>query len=141
MTMNIDFIKKEMTLNHKIETVWKFITDPDCVGQWFGSCAHYELQEGAQGYFEWQEKCAGKYAMKIIKINPMSQFAWRWMFEKNVPFKQSQSTLVEWTLKPTVSGKTHLLLIESGFSDEHKRKLNIQGWHQELNNLCKILDA
>ncbi|XOV78315.1 MAG: SRPBCC domain-containing protein [Aestuariibacter sp.] len=133
--MNIDFIRKEMTLNHPIEKVWETITEPTSVAKWFGSNACYELQEGAQGYFEWQEHCAGRYAMQIVKIQPVSCFAWRWMYEKDVPFEQSQSTLVEWTLKPTVSGKTHLLLIESGFSDEHRRKMNVQGWNQELNDL------
>lgn len=139
--MSIDFIKKEMTLKQPIDKVWRAITEPTSVSKWFGSDAQYQLEKGAVGYFEWQNMCAGRYAMQIVDIKPQTYFAWRWMFDKDVAFDEAQSTLVEWTLKPTLSGKTHLILIESGFTEEHRRKMNIQGWNEELQDLAAFLQS
>ena len=106
---------------------------------WFGSGANFKLEEGAQGYFEWEVECEGRFAIKIHSIVKPTYFAWKWMYEADVPFEESKATLVEWTLKRTVNGKTHLLLFESGFREEEHRKMNIQGWLQELGDLQQYL--
>ncbi len=137
----LDFIKKELTIDQPIETVWKAITDPKVVSEWFGSHAEYELKEGAIGYFEWTEECPGKYAMQISTIKRPNYFAWYWMYDPDVPFELEKATLVEWMLQSTISGKTHLTLIESGFREEHHRKMNINGWNQELADLSEWLDS
>lgn len=136
---DIDFIKRELTFNQPIEKVWDAITQPDQIANWFGDTAIFELQEGAEGYFEWRTMCEGKYAMKVISVNPMNYFAYMWMNDPDVPFEASDATLVEWTLNRTVNGKTHLVLIESGFKQKQHRKMNIQGWHQELLHLLEYL--
>lgn len=136
---DIDFIKREITYNQPLETVWSAITDPKQIAKWFGDSAAFELKEGAEGYFEWQNECEGRFAMKVISVNPQNYFAYMWMNDPDVPFSASDATLVEWTLKPTVSGKTHLVLIESGFKQNQHRKMNIQGWRQELGHLHKFL--
>lgn len=136
---NIDFIKREMTFAQPVEKVWQAITQPQHIAQWFGDNAVFELKEGAEGYFEWKTMCEGKYAMKVVSVNPENYFAYMWMNDPDVPFEASGATLVEWTLKSTVSGKTHLVLIESGFKQQQHRKMNIQGWLQELGHLAEYL--
>lgn len=133
--MSINFIKRELVLNHQIEKVWASITQPTALRQWFGSDANFDLKEGALGYFEWTEECEGRFAMQVKAIKPYSYFAYKWMYDADVAFIDEQATLVEWLLQPTVSGKTHLVMIESGFREEKHRKMNMQGWLQELNDL------
>lgn len=136
---DIDFIKREITFNQPLEKVWHAITTPKEIAKWFGDCAEFELKEGAEGFFEWHDECEGRFAMKVISVNPQNYFAYMWMNDPDVPFDASEATLVEWTLKPTVSGKTHLVLIESGFKQGQHRKMNIQGWRQELGHLSEFL--
>lgn len=137
--MKNNFIKRELVLNQPIEKVWQAITDPVEVAKWFGSHAAFELAEGAEGYFEWQEECEGRFAMKIQSINKPGYFSWHWMHEADVPFSREGATFVEWTLKTTVTGKTHLMLLESGFREMAHKKMNIQGWIQELADLETFL--
>lgn len=136
---NNNFIKRELVISQPIDKVWHAITDAEEVAKWFGSHAKFELLEGAEGYFEWQEECEGRFAMKIQTIKKPGYFAWHWMHEADVPFALEGATLVEWTLKSTVNGKTHLMLLESGFREQEHKKMNIQGWLQELADLEKFL--
>lgn len=139
MSNVINFIKRELVINQPIEKVWQAITDPNELSTWFGSAAQFELTENAEGFFEWQEECEGRFAMKIASIQKPGYFAWHWMYEADIPFCMEQATLVEWTLRAAVNGKTHLILIESGFKEETHRKMNIQGWLQELGDLERYL--
>ncbi|GAB3032416.1 SRPBCC domain-containing protein [Bowmanella dokdonensis] len=136
---DIDSISRQLEFNQSIEQVWQAISDPAKVSQWFGSRADYQLAEGSEGWFEWPEEvCSGRFAMRIERVEPNRFLAWRWMQDKDVPFAAEQSTLVEWSLEQT-DGGTRLTLKESGFLNHHQRKMNVQGWHQELNDLYACL--
>ena len=139
MTEKIDSIHRELVFSSPIKRVWSAITQPQEVKQWFGSDAHYELIEGSVGYFEWQEECEGKYALRIESIQPVSYFAWRWMNDADVPFSEQGSTLVEWHLKEIETGGTRLILVESGFLSNRFRDMNIEGWLYELHDLATFL--
>lgn len=137
--MSINFIKKELTLSQPIEVVWEAVTNPAEIKQWFGSDAVFTLEVGNEGYFEWQNECEGRFAMKIVEIKAPKYFAWRWMFEADVPYSDKGSTQVEWHLYKTVSGGTHLLLLESGFDQQAHRKMNIEGWNSELADFKQFI--
>lgn len=138
MTTNIDAITRVLEFDQAIERVWQAITDPKEVSLWFGSAAVFELAEGAVGYFEWEQECEGRFAMRIDTIQAPSYFAWRWMQQQDQAFDEATSTLVEWHLKTTSKG-TQLTMIESGFAELKQQQLNNQGWDQELNDLIKYL--
>ena len=114
MSNNIDSIVREVTFNAPIEQVWKAITCPEEMQLWFGSAASFELQQGEQGYFEWEEECEGRFAT---------------------------STLVEWALTSTDSGGTQLTLTESGFLQVSHKQANVKGWTQELADLQSYLHS
>lgn len=134
-----NFIKSELLLKHPIEKVWKAITYPNEVAAWFGSSAQFELKEGAEGFFEWQEECEGRFAMKIKEIKEPTYFAWYWMYQPDVAFDLDIATLVEWTLTETPRRHTKLVLLESGFREEEHRQMNVKGWIQELGDLEQYL--
>lgn len=127
-------IERKINFRQPVEKVWRAITDAAQIKQWFGSDCVFEFCEGGEGYFEWEEECEGKFAMKIETINEPHYFAWRWMLKEDIPFDKTQSTLVEWHLSKTDKG-TLLRLTESGFVDAKHVEMNIQGWDQELADL------
>lgn len=135
MKNKIDTIVREVTFNAPIQQVWNALTDPKEIQLWFGSAATFELERGALGYFEWEEECEGRFAMRVETIEEPTYFSWRWMFQQDAVFDQAESTLVEWTLKTSDSGGTLLRLTESGFAEAKHRQANIQGWEQELADL------
>lgn len=141
MSEHLDSIVRELNFHAPIERVWAAITTPAELSQWFGSRAEFELIEGGLGYFEWQEECEGKFAMRIETIAPPDYFAWRWMAKQDTPFTYEASTLVEWQLTSAPSKGTKLVLIESGFIQSKQRQMNVQGWEQELADLRRYLDA
>ncbi|WP_339721623.1 SRPBCC domain-containing protein [uncultured Paraglaciecola sp.] len=137
---DIDSIVREVTFNAPIEKVWNAITCPKAIQQWFGSAASFELKQGQLGYFEWEQECEGRFAMRIETITPPHYFAWRWMFQQDAVFDEATSTLVEWSLTATEKGGTHLLLTESGFLQPNHKQANIKGWTQEIADLQRYLD-
>ena len=139
MNDSIDPIVRELNFTTPIEQVWQAITDPQAVAQWFGSSAEFELIEGSLGYFAWQQECEGKFAMRIETISPPRYFVWRWMAKQDVPFDPSSSTLVQWQLSSTEAKGTKLVLTESGFIQAKQRKMNEQGWTEELDDLTRYL--
>jgi uncharacterized protein YndB with AHSA1/START domain len=139
MRNTIDNIKRELTFDKPIEVVWRAITDPKEVTLWFGSAANFEMTEGSLGYFEWEEECEGRFAMRVESIDAPHYFAWRWMYNQGVPFDAQTSTLVEWQLTSLQDGKTRLLLTESGFVEIKHRLQNVDGWIEELEDLQSYL--
>ncbi|MEP1449163.1 MAG: SRPBCC domain-containing protein [Paraglaciecola sp.] len=137
----IDAIVREVVFNAPIEKVWHAITRPEEIQKWFGSAASFELKQGEHGYFEWEQECEGRFAMRIETITPPRYFAWRWMFQQDAVFDEATSTLVEWTLTSTKSGGTHLSLIESGFLQSTHKQANVKGWDQELGDLQQYVDS
>ncbi|MDC8831479.1 SRPBCC domain-containing protein [Alteromonas gilva] len=138
MKKTIDAITRTLEFPLPVERVWHAVTEPAEVVKWFGSHATYELKEGAAGFFEWENECAGKIAMKIETIRPFSYFAWRWMQEPEQAFNHATSTLVEWQLTKTTTG-TRLTMTESGFAALKQQQLNTQGWQIELSDLQQYL--
>ena len=135
MLNNIDSIIREVTFNAPIEQVWKAITCPKEIQLWFGSAASFELKQGELGYFEWEEECEGRFAIRIETVSPPSYFAWRWMFQQDAVFDETTSTLVEWSLTASQSGGPELTLTESGFLQVKHKQANVEGWEQELADL------
>lgn len=139
MKNSLDSITRELSFSASIQRVWKAISDPKEMSQWFGSDAQFELTEGATGFFEWQQECEGKFAMQIETIDAPNYLAWRWMQKQDEAFDKEKSTLVEWKLTETAEGGTLLVMIESGFAEAKQRKENVQGWQQELADLEEYL--
>jgi uncharacterized protein YndB with AHSA1/START domain len=139
MSNNIDSIVRKVTFNAPIDQVWKTITCPSEIQQWFGSAASFELKPGELGYFEWEDECDGRFAIRIETITPPKYFAWRWMFQQDAVFDEATSTLVEWSLTVTESGGTQLILTESGFLQANHKQANVKGWTQELADLQRYL--
>ena len=132
-------IERHITVQASIDTVWNALTQADQVSKWFGQTAQFELKVGATGWFGWQDY--GQFAVRIEHIEPCSYFAWRWMAEKDVPFKLEDSTLVEWRLQAIDDNSTDVILLETGFKTSESHSDNCAGWTEELSDLVNYFNV
>lgn len=141
-----DVIRREMILEFPIERVWKAITDPAEVRQWFGDQSDYVMEEGGEGVHKWGDNA---HRMTIITLEPPHRYVYRWVVEQHdtfeVPFEEMQTTQVEYVLESIPEG-TRLSLTESGFAAHPADKRegnfadNSNGWTSELAKLPVYLD-
>ncbi len=137
MSNNTAAIERQLTIQAPIAKVWAALTDPKQVSQWFGETADFEPKPQAIGWLGWEQR--GQFAMRIEEVKPQSVFSWRWMADKDVPFKEEDSTLVEFHLTALSNNETHLSLRESGFKTPESRAENVGGWKEELGHLLAYL--
>jgi len=131
-------VKKTLEFDAPIERVWRAITDPAELAQWFGHEANLDaLTPGADGTMVWHEH--GSYALRVVEVTEPTRFVWRWVHEAGTPFDDAPSTLVEWTLSSREDGGTTLRLRESGFLTDKHQGENDGGWNAELGELVMFL--
>lgn len=145
MSVINDVITREMILAFPIERVWKAVTDPAEVRQWFGDQSDYDLREGGEGVHKWGDNA---HRMRILTLEPPRRYVYQWVIDQyddaSVPFEEMQYTTVEIILDSVPEG-TLLKLTESGFAShgEDSRDANYagnsEGWTSELAKLPEFL--
>jgi len=132
-----DTIERELVLPYPVERVWKAITDPAELAQWFGDSAEVDLRPGGTATFGWSEHNARDVGL-VEAVEPPRRFAFWWGAGSESTGETANRTLVEFPLEP-VAGGTRLRLVESGFAalaDGDKRHAgNSEGWKVELGEL------
>ena len=135
--VDIPAIERTLQLAASPQRVWRAITEPEELSRWFPDRAELELRAGGPGQFSWA--AYGSFALRVEAIDPPTYFAWSWTHEPDVPVDQTETTLVEWRLRPTPDGGTVLTVRESGFTRPEHRIENDQGWTSELAELVSLL--
>jgi uncharacterized protein YndB with AHSA1/START domain len=137
-------IEREILIEAPAEVVWRTITEPDQVSQWFADRADLVVEPGAHGYLRFGDQ-GGPVVVEVV--DPPSRFSFRWNYpggEEPVP---GNSMLVEFTLTPEGPERTRLRVVESGheqtawpdaekqrYADEHSG-----GWVEFLDRLATLL--
>jgi uncharacterized protein YndB with AHSA1/START domain len=134
-------IEREIVVAAPVERVWAVLTEAEHIGNWFGDSAEVvDLQPGGRMVLAWEEY--GEFPVRIEQVEPPHFLSYRWARPNDVEPRESNSTLVEFTLVPEGDG-ARLRVVESGFPhldipDEEKIKYaeeNTEGWTQELEEL------
>jgi uncharacterized protein YndB with AHSA1/START domain len=133
-------IEKEMVIAAPIEVVWRIMTEPDQIKQWFSPEAELEGRPGGEGRLKFES--GDEYYLQVEAFEPPHRFAYRWMHDKGTKARPENSMLVEFTLRSEADG-TRLRVVESGFetvdwaqevktkyADDHSR-----GWQHFLERL------
>jgi uncharacterized protein YndB with AHSA1/START domain len=130
-------IEKEILIEAPIEDVWRILTEPDHIKQWFASEAELD---GKNGRFSFES--GQTFYLQVEAFEPPHRFAYRWLHEKGTTPRPDNSMLVEFTLHAE-DGRTRLRLIESGFdqvdwTDEAKTRYfedHASGWERFTGQL------
>jgi uncharacterized protein YndB with AHSA1/START domain len=133
-------IEREVVIEAPLEVVWRVVTDPEQIRQWFAEEAEVELRVGGSGRLRF--KSGDSYQLQIEALEPPRRFAFRWVQPEGSPTRADNSMLVEFILEPQAGG-TRLRVVESGFdtidwSDAKKAKYaddHSSGWHVLLGRL------
>jgi uncharacterized protein YndB with AHSA1/START domain len=140
-----DKVEKDILINAPAETVYRVITDPDQISQWFADAAELDPVPGGQGRLTFEDRATTQrmsVRLTVHAAEPPHRFAFRWDYPEGERPAEGNSLLVEFTLAAEGTG-TRLRVTESGFAalrkpDEDKAgyyEAHDKGWDAHLASL------
>jgi uncharacterized protein YndB with AHSA1/START domain len=136
-------IEREIMIDAPVDVVWRTITEPDQISQWFADKVELELEPGGHGYMGFGDQ-GGPVVVEVV--DPPSRFSFRWNHPPGEEAAVGNSVLVEFTLAGD-GGQTRLRVVERGldllawptaekqqYADEHNG-----GWGGYLDRLARLL--
>ncbi len=125
-------LRFERHLAHPVESVWRAITDPQELEQWFPSSVRFEseLSAGAEITFTFAEQKLEDQPMtmsgRVTELDPPRVFAFEWGGDQ-----------LRFELAPSAEGTTLHFTVRLDAEDKAAR--DAAGWHQCLDGLERIL--
>ena len=137
-------IDRDILIEAPVEVVWRTITEPDQMSQWFADRVELVIEPGAHGYMEFGDQ-GGPVVVEVV--DRPRRFSFRWNHPRGEEPVAGNSMLVEFTLTPEGAERTRLRVVESGhelcewpdaekqrYADEHS-----EGWVDFLGRLVTLL--
>lgn len=143
--MTPDTIEKHILINAPAETVYRVITEPHQIAQWFTDAADLNPVPGHQGTLTFADHATTQpitVNLTVQGAEPPHRFCFRWAYPDGEQPREDNSLLVEFTLTPEGTG-TRLTVTETGFAalgkPEHDKAAYYQdhhkGWDTHLASL------
>ena len=114
--MEIGTIEREMHIEASPEVVYRVVSEPGHLSEWWPDDAKLEPVTGGTGYHLRQ---AGRHkveALTVVEADPPRRFAFRWVHDHGQVATPDNSLLVTFDLVPSGSG-TLLRFSEQGFRE------------------------
>jgi uncharacterized protein YndB with AHSA1/START domain len=137
-------IDREVLIEAPVEVVWRTITEPDQMSQWFADRVQLVVEPGALGFMEFGDQGG---PVVVETVDPPTRFSFRWNHPREEDPVAGNSMLVEFTLIPEGDERTRLRVVESGhelrawpdaeiqrYADEHR-----DGWVEYTDRLATLL--
>jgi uncharacterized protein YndB with AHSA1/START domain len=137
-------IEREILIEAPAEVVWRAITEPAQMSQWFADRVDLVVEPGAHGYLGFGDQGG---PVVVETVDPPTRFSFRWNHPRGEEPVAGNSMLVEFTLTPAGDERTHVRVVESGhelrewpdaekrrYADEHR-----EGWVDFLERLAGVL--
>ncbi|HSS11758.1 MAG TPA: SRPBCC domain-containing protein [Acidimicrobiales bacterium] len=136
-------IEREVVIDAPVDVVWRTITEPDQMTQWFADRVELEVKPGAHGYMGFGDQGG---PVVVEAVDPPIRFAFRWNHPAGEEPVAGNSLLVEFTLAGEGEA-TRLRVVESGLDllawpDAEKRRYAEEhngGWGEFLDRLARLL--
>jgi uncharacterized protein YndB with AHSA1/START domain len=138
-------IDRDILIEAPVEVVWRTITEPDQITQWFADRVDLVVEPGAHGYLGFGDQGG---PVVVEAVDPPTRFSFRWNHPVDEEPVAGNSVLVEFTLTREGDERTRLRVVESGhelrdwpdaekqrYADEHG-----EGWVDFLQRLATVLD-
>jgi uncharacterized protein YndB with AHSA1/START domain len=137
-------IDRDILIEAPVEVVWRTITEPEQISQWFADRVDLVIEPGAHGYMAFGDQ-GGPVVVEVVD-RPV-RFSFRWNHARGEEPVAGNSMLVEFTLTQEGDERTRLRVVESGhelcdwpdaekqrYADEHS-----EGWGEYLERLVTLL--
>lgn len=140
-------IEREVLIEAPAEVVWRTITEPDQIAQWFADRIELDLRPNGAGTFVFDASAATDRvhtaALVVVTVDPPRLFSFRWGHAEGETPTAANSALVEFTLLAESSDRTRLRVVETGheataWSEDEKARYvddHRQGWARHLGRL------
>jgi uncharacterized protein YndB with AHSA1/START domain len=136
-------VEREIVIDAPVEVVWRTITEPDQITQWFADKVELEVKPGARGYMGFGDQGG---PVVVETVDRPTRFSFRWNHPTGEEPAAGNSLLVEFTLFGE-GQQTRLRVVESGldllawaaaekgrYAEEHNG-----GWGEFLGRLARLL--
>ena len=138
-------IERDILIEAPAEVVWRVITEPDQISQWFADRVDLVIEPGAHGYLQFGDQGG---PVVVEAVDPPVRFSFRWNHPAGEEPVAGNSMLVEFTLIPEGAERTRLRVTESGherrdWPDEEKQRYadeHTGGWGEFLDRLVTVVD-
>jgi len=107
-------VERSIWINASRERVWRAVTEPEHLNQWYATYYHWEiptLQVGTTVTFYNKDDKADRQIASIAVVDPPRQFTLRWQPDVRYP----AMTLVTSFLLEEENGGTRVTISESGY--------------------------
>jgi uncharacterized protein YndB with AHSA1/START domain len=137
-------IDRDILIEAPVEVVWRIVTEPDQMSQWFADRVELVVAPGAHGYMQFGDQGG---PVVVETVDPPVRFSFRWNHPAGEEPVAGNSMLVEFTLTPVGPERTHLRVVESGhelrdWPDAEKERYAAEhrdGWVEFLDRLAGVL--
>jgi uncharacterized protein YndB with AHSA1/START domain len=143
-TMSGLAIEREVLIEAPVNLVWRTITEPDQMSEWFADRVDLVVEPGAHGHMQFGDQGG---PVVVETVDPLTRFSFRWNYPSGEEPVTGNSMLVEFTLTPLGDELTRLRVVESGhelrdwpdaekqrYADEH-----YGGWAKFLDRLVGVV--
>ena len=110
-------IERDIDVEASPEVVFRVISQPEHMREWWPDDARFEPIAGAPGEVIWRNADTGEtttVAITLVEVDPPRRFSFRWCFTE--PDRSGASLLVTFDLVPTAQG-TRIRMTETGFRE------------------------
>jgi uncharacterized protein YndB with AHSA1/START domain len=136
-------IEREILIEAPVNVVWRTITEPDQISQWFAEQVELELKPGGHGYMGFGDQ-GGPVVVEAVE--PPTRFSFRWNHPVQEDPVAGNSILVEFTLE-SLGEQTRLTVVEKDvellpWADDEKERYAEEhngGWAKFLGRLEGLL--
>ena len=145
-------IQREIVIDAPADVVWRTITEPDQIAQWFADEVELDLQPGGHGTFVFTDRARNHPTtapLVVETVDAPRRFAFRWSHPADELPVEGNSALVTFTLHDEGPERTRLRVVETGvealgwpepekakYVDEHNG-----GWAVHLDRLGTLFPA
>jgi uncharacterized protein YndB with AHSA1/START domain len=137
-------VEQDIWIDAPVDVVWRAVTEPDLVAQWFAIEADIAPTPGYDGSLTLGRTGAPRRVrVSVQSVEPRRSFSYRWLHPDGVPARTGTSVLVTFTLTPEGAG-TRLRVVETelddmGWSAEELDRYvaeHTRGWTEHLGRLA-----
>lgn len=137
-------IEREVVIDAPVDVVWRTITEPDQISQWFADRVELEAKPGAHGFMGFGDQGG---PIVVEAVDRPTRFSFRWNHPVGEEPVAGNSMLVEFTLVSDGDERTRLQVAESGLEllrwpdaeKDHYAEEHRGGWPTFMDRLTGLL--
>jgi uncharacterized protein YndB with AHSA1/START domain len=109
-------IEREVLIEAPVEVVWRTITEPEHITQWFADRVELDAKPGGAGTLVFDSEERGTHTAHLVveSVEVPTRFAFRWGHPTGERPAPENSLLVEFSLRADGEERTLLRVVESG---------------------------